>query len=228
MRKQGRPRIDKNELRGKNDARAELTKKARFSAFVSTSLQPCSLKHNQAILERICGEKAEEKKNKIKGLLAVLRHLQSEHITQDGMEYETSFLSFDDAMEIYFAYQDVAPPFGHHDKDNFTYALLHQDWGLCVYIVYFKRLNKRFIILRPDDCSLEVFLDMICSSGSIVSPERVELDAEKVQSILQTVDTEWDRKVSRVLLSANRSRSEINQLGIDPDNIRADIAKVCF
>ena len=59
-----------------NDARAELTK-ARFSALVSTSLQPCSLKNNQTILERICKDKAEGKSKKIQGLLAVLHNIQS-------------------------------------------------------------------------------------------------------------------------------------------------------
>ena len=197
MRKKGRPRKDINELRGKNDARAELTKKAHFSAFVSTSLQPCSLKNNQSTLERICiKDKTEEKRNKIQGLLAVLHNMQSEHIAQDGKEYETSFLPFDNAMEIHFAYQNKVPPFAQADKDNFTYALLHKSWGLCVYIIFFKRLNKRFIVLRPDNCSLEVSLDMLCSSEGIVSLERMELDAEKVQGILQTVDTEWDRKVA--------------------------------
>ena len=121
-----------------NDARAELTK-ARFSALVSTSLQPCSLKNNQTILERICKDKAEGKSKKIQGLLAVLHNIQSEHIAQDRKEYEASFLSFDDAMEIYFAYQNQSLPFSHHDKDNFTYALLNKNWGLCVHIIYFKK-----------------------------------------------------------------------------------------
>ena len=104
LRNKGRPRKNINELQGKNYARAELTKKARFSAFVSTSLQPCSLKNNQMTLERICKDKAEGKSKKIQGLLAVLHNMQYEHIAQDGKEYEASFLSFNDAMENYFAY----------------------------------------------------------------------------------------------------------------------------
>ena len=67
---------------------------------------------------------------------------------------------------------------------------------------------------------------MLCSSENIESLERMELDAEKMQGILQTIDNEWDAKVARVLLAANRSRSEINKLGIDPDNIRSYTAKV--
>ena len=44
---------------------------------------------------------------------------------------------------------------------------------------------------------------MLCSSENIESLERMELDAEKMQGILQTIDNEWDAKVARVLLAAN-------------------------
>ena len=49
---------------------------------------------------------------------------------------------------------------------------------------------------------------------------------KKVKAIMNTCDTEWDIKIARVLLSANRSRSQIDNLGINSDNITADIAKV--
>ena len=226
--KKGRPRKENTKLRGKNDARSELTKKACFSAFVSTSLQPCSLKDNQITLERICQKQMEEIRLKIQGLLAVLHSLQAEHIAQDGKPYDTSFISFDEATEIYFAYQNKVPPFTKADHNNFTYALLHQTWGLCVHIIFVERLNKRFIVLRPDFCSLEVFLDMLCSSDNINVPFGcTKLDSETIQGIMQTVDTEWDRKVARVFLGASRSRNEIKELGIDPDNIKQDTAKVC-
>ena len=93
-----------------------------------------------------------------------------------------------------------------------------------------QKLNKRFIVLRPDCCSLEVFLDMLCSSESTNTPlhDRTDLDAEKVHGIMQTIDTEWDRKVARVLLGSDRSRKEVKELGIDPDNINQDTAKVGF
>ena len=69
---------------------------------------------------------------------------------------------------------------------------------------------------------------MMCSTRNVESAENTWLDADKVRGIVQTVDTEWDRKVVRVLLAANRSRREMGNLDIDPDNIPSDTAKVCI
>ena len=204
-----------------------MTKTARFSPFLSTSLQPCLLKDNQNTLENLCEKQAGERKSKLQGLLAVLHNLQAEYDAQDGKEYETSYLPFDEAVEIYFAYQNKVPPFTKADHNNFTYALLHKTWGLCVHIIYVERLNKRFIVLRPDCCSLEVFFDMLCSSEN-ASYDGTFIDKESAQGITQTIDTEWDRKVARALLASDRSRKEIKELGIDPDNIKQDTDKVSF
>ena len=54
----------------------------------------------------------------------------------------------------------------------------------------------------------------------------MDLNAEKIKAIMNTCDTEWGRKIASVLLSANRSRSQIDNLGINSDNITADIVKV--
>ena len=88
--------------------------------------------------------------------MAVLHSLQCEYIAENGKHYETSFLAFDDAIEIYFAYQNRTPAFTRPEKDSFKQAFLHETWGLCVYLIFVERLNKRFIVLRPDSCSLEV------------------------------------------------------------------------
>ena len=53
----GRTRLKRTELRGKNDARAELTANARIACSetrnVLKSLQPCSLKDNRRVLHSI-------------------------------------------------------------------------------------------------------------------------------------------------------------------------------
>ncbi len=61
-----------------------------------------------------------------------------------------------------------------------------------------------------------------------LTEERLALDAEKVKSVMSTMNTEWDQKVARVLLSANRSRNRLEELGVDSDKTNADIQKVCF
>lgn len=160
----------------------------------------------------------------------MLDALLCEHIANDGKAHDNSFLSFDEGLELFLAYHNIkGPQFINTDKDKFMYGLLHKQWGLCVYIVFVEILNQRFIVLRPDSCNLERFLDVICcatATSNTTTKDTIQLDAETVKGILATVDTEWDRKVACVLLADNQSRTEISQLGIDPDNIRSDTDKV--
>ena len=114
-------------MRSKNDARADLIPQARFSEYVSRSLQPCAVKDNRRVLEKLLQEKSnEKKKQKIQGLLEIFDLLHSNYVGENGREYDRSFVAFDEAVEI-FAFQDKAPPFVNTDKNKFTYALLHQD-----------------------------------------------------------------------------------------------------
>ena len=125
-----------------------------------------------------------------------------------------SFVTFDEAEEIFFAFQDKTPPFVNTDRDKFTYALLHQNWGLCVYIIYIKSLNKRFIILRPDSFGIEVFLDTICAEN-IESKQKFDdklvLNAEKLKEYLTPLTlngTEksqelWSAQIEQDLKSAS-------------------------
>jgi hypothetical protein len=92
-----------------------------------------------------------------------------------------------------------------------------------------EHLNKKFIVLRPDSIGYEVFLTSLCETGDQVKEcpvDQMVYDAGKVRVMLDTVDTEWDRKVVRVALCANRTRKEINDLGIDVETVKKDTSKV--
>ncbi len=52
-----------------------------------------------------------------------------------------------------------------------------------------------------------------------VTKYRMPVRCDVIQGIISTIDTEWDRKVARVLLCANRTRSEIEMLGIDSQDV---------
>ena len=231
----GRPRKSELELRSKNAARADLVRQARFSSHLSRSLQPCLVKDNRQVLERqlliLNGASipSQSKKQKIEGLLAVHDLLKGNYVAEDGKEYDGSHVAFDEAMEVFFTFQNKCPPFINTDRDKFTYALLHQEWGLAVYIVYVEGLKRKFIVLRPDSFGNEVFLSMICAAGSNYEEtpnDGMILDGEKVKGIMDTVDTEWDRKVARVALCANRTRKQIHELGIDVQIVKTDYCKV--
>ena len=83
--KVGRPRKNPSELRSKNDARADLIRQARFSDNVSRSLQPCAVKDNRRVLEKLLQETSSQKrKKKIQGLIAVFDLLKSNYVAEDG------------------------------------------------------------------------------------------------------------------------------------------------
>ena len=47
-----------------------------------------------------------------------------------------------------------------------------------------------------------------------------------MNSILDTLDSEWDRIVARVLLGVDKSREQLEELGINDDDISKNIQKV--
>ena len=99
------------------------------------------------------------KKNRIEGLLTVWDLLTADAVGTDGKEHTSCFLRFDDALEAFFdRFKNIEPPYLNTDKDKFQYALLHEQWGLCVYIITHEESKTRFVVLRPDEIDLSCFL----------------------------------------------------------------------
>ena len=123
----------------------------------------------------------------------------------------------------------MEPPYLNTDKDKFQYALLNEQWGLCVYIITHEESKTRFVVLRPDEIDLELFLDMICSKSDLPQcTPRITLDNYLIERLLETLDAEWDRIVSRVLLGVDRSRRELERFGLDSREITQNVQKVCL
>ena len=236
---QGRRRKDENELRGKNDARKELVSKSKYSERVVVSLQTCSVKANREKLEKLLPTELQQgdardayvnKRNRINGLLSVWDMLMADAIGKDGEEYTKCFIPFDDALEIFYdSFEEVSvkPLFVNTDKDKFLYALIHEQWGLCVYVVTHEDCNQRFIVVRPDKVDMRLFLDEISEKSEDEVRPRMHLDKPFVQNLLSTMDSEWDKVVARVLLGIDRSRKELENIGIDAREISRNMEKVC-
>lgn len=153
--------------------------------------------------------------------------MTADAIGTDGKEHTSCFIRFDDALEVFFdGFENVITPYLNTDKDKFLYALLHEQWGLCVYLCTHAGRNERFIVMRPDEVDMELFLDSICQKSDEISPARMYLDKPFVQSLLSTLDSEWDRVVARVLLAVDRSRKQLEILGIDSREISRNVEKV--
>ena len=85
-------------------------------------------------------------------------------------------------------------------------------------------MKEEYLLLRSKDIDLELFLEEFIQSKERETEQSVRLDLtnDLVQEILCTVDSEWDKKIIRVLLGTTRSREELEKLGIKSDNIAKD------
>lgn len=216
--------IDSTVYRGKNDWRSDLLSQARISPFLMKSLQSCSLLENGNLLKDIKQSlKSEQEKEKIDGLLAVLKQLLTTRISQDGNEIPNCYLKFAEALELFLGFDTDYVPGTRttNDTQRFQHALLHPKYGLSVYLFNPIRGDGGYIIAKSNEIDLSAFLVCFGDEISEVTPKekRLELNRENIQSLLNSMDSEWDKKVARVILGATHSLIELNGLGIDSNTI---------
>lgn len=215
-------RRNRSELRESSSARTDI------GAAFRDSLQRCDLDVNHtrllALLQESKHSKAFSKASKLQGLIEVLEHLQLTNETGQSVGY----LRFDVGYEIFAAHQE-----GPVDVTTFRDALLHPEHGLCVYVVDIpvQRSSRRFIILKSQDFNFlsfvnEIQKEVLAENCSTSSGQRYLLQKHEIKSILDTMDSEWDKTCAHVLLAANKSRNDIKALGIDADTITKSINRV--
>ncbi len=216
--------------RGKNDWRADLISQARVSPHLLKSLQPCTILENGKVLQELKASlKSVAEINKINGLLAVLEHLLLTKIMEDGKEVPNSHLKFEAALELFLGFDTSYVPGSKdsYDVKRFQYALLHPKCGLCVYI--FNPLSRDgYIILRSDDVDFSTFLVHLSTdlSSKSINESRFQLNKETVQMLLKSMDSEWDKKVVRIILGAVYSLKELSKLGMDATKVAANTSQV--
>ena len=158
----------------------------------------------------------QQKVDKYKGLLELLKLLV----------VVESPISFEEAFETYDGHQSYSQdtPAG---KLEFRDHLLHPVHGLPVYVL-FKPNHFHVVAIRPDGSHHTesllrwLLLDHNRPSHDIVDENKgLTLNASNTSAILESMDTEWDRKCARVLLSSSRSNSELENLGLDANSVRS-------
>ena len=187
------------------------------------SLQPCLLNQNLDVLKScLKNTNSSQKKDKINGLAAVLTFLLAGEICENGTEQESSIMLFDSALEIFLGYQrnHTVNSLDRNVKRQFLLARLNQKYGLCVFVWYSQTQNKTFILARPDNVDLTSFLQHIDQSTIMPKREGLELTKESFQMILQSADTDYDRKLLKAVAVACKSWEELEELGIDPRKTR--------
>ena len=97
-----------------------------------------------------------------------------------------------------------------------------------MYILNTQGKAGKMVVLRRDDVDLtNIFHENIyTASASEKEVSENTLTRDTLRTILSTVDTEWDKKVVKALLTYNRSYKELESLGIDTDSITRDNKQV--
>ena len=209
--------------------RSDLRKQSLLShSNTRSSLQTCGLDVNHAgilsLPEESHRKRAFRRANKFQGLLEVLEHLEMQNNDRQAIGY----MRFDVAFELFAGHQE-----GPVEETTFRDALLHPQHGLCVNIVEspVSKYCSRYIVLKARDFDCLGFLKSIRDDQSVeneldVSSYRYSLEKNEVRSILNSMDTEWDRTCAQVVMSANISRRSMRMLGFDPDVIIKSVGRL--
>ena len=206
----------------KNAIRSDIRNNSNLGKYSRVSLQRCSVEENENILNKqidVCERAKPSEVNiihlaNLKGLRAVLQMLTVNYKNNDRM-VRKSYLLFDDALELFLSFKDNATESSIKDKETrqkFRDLLCHEKYGLCVYVVL-----EKYVVLSSDDVNLEGFFDdLIDGVKSEVQfvPLRQELTPDFAKNLLDLTDTEWDRKLLRVVLGAVKTKQELKKLGI--------------
>ena len=171
---------------------------------VLKSLQTCHADDIEKLLERNIANTQgnNELCNHLKGLKAVWQELTT-HITSDnGQPIRKGFMTFDEGFALYLGYTVNSVETDLLDRDKkkrFKELLCHEKYGLSVYIV------NGFIVIQPNNFDFHYFAFAMMSkmqSEKIANEEnqRLILDRSVVQKLINSMDTEWDKKLPELHL----------------------------
>ena len=143
--------------------------------------------------------------------------------------FTVGHIPFQEAYEIFNSYFPTMG-FSHLEKQEFQKILLHPKFGLKV-VIFTGVKDKRYIILSPEDVDIEPFLLSLTQNISLLKSDTNSSreNAVFVRRILSSLETEWDQKCACALLALNRSRSQLEDLTVDPATVTKNsdhVAKV--
>ena len=200
-------------------SRSKLRKESSIGKQLRKSLQTCKVGNNLAKLEGVLKSTTSKAESTIlNGLLYVFQQLLAK---SNRSNQALGFLPFEDAYGLYCGFFESCP-----DEVQFRDHLLHQEHGLCIIIT--EVYNKRFILLQSENFSLEEFLFELegLRNEHSLAEHRFHLNAASLNSILHSMDTQYDCMALKAVIFALHSRSETYNLGIKPDRAVQFLSKV--
>lgn len=194
----------------------------RINATTLRSLQSLSGQGNLCRINALIDStKSETRRQKLLGLRAVLEELLAPVFTKySTAKNEQSLPSgvtlFDRAFELFSSYGNSI------SKQEFRDEILGAETGLGV-LIYSYQSERRFIILNNEKLDVCELLKVIHEEDEWedVVPQEIDsvLTAQDLSSALESMETEYDRSIAKLLVCTGKSRSEIYDLGLKPDRV---------
>eukprot|EP00732_Lithocolla_globosa_P001605 Lithocolla_globosa_v1_NODE_825_length_3226_cov_19.169032.p1 type:complete len:475 gc:universal NODE_825_length_3226_cov_19.169032:839-2263(+) len=153
------------------------------------------------------------KARRVMGITAVWNRLTATHpLYTEEVSFpciRRGFLRFTEAFEVY---SDELPSLS--TNPTFISDLLHVDYGLPV--VYFEFHEEKWIIQREID--VVSFLSAI-EQTTAKSKSSPYFDKHTLRMLTDSMDSEWDKNILKMVFSRNLSRKEIRGAGLSPDRL---------
>ena len=184
------------------------------------SLQTCLLVDNMEVLERhIRTVKHCNILGHLKGARSILDMLLMTSESSDGLTKRESCICLHRAYKIYLSHSNIADPALYvRDKNHkraFKEFLCHPKYGLCIYIY------ENQIILKPDFVDLDKFFESRHDEDEETTIREPRFDlSENLDGILKSLDSEWAKKVVKVLIGVFCTRKEMQKIGVRDHDIK--------
>lgn len=113
-------------------------------------MQTCHWQDNYLVLEeKMILLNDQRRKEKIRGLQAVLQEILLEEPFDGQNPRKVGFIPFNDAFELYMGFQS-RQVFTDQERYNFQCAVLHPQTGLSANIIKLPNSEEKIIVLRVD------------------------------------------------------------------------------
>ena len=215
------PSIVNPHLLSYKERRTEVRTATRINATTLRSLQSLFDQDNLCLINALINStKSETRRRKLLGLRAVLEELLAPVTKYSTTKHEENLPSgvilFDRAFEIFSSYGNSI------SKQEFRDEILSAETGLGV-LIYSYQAERRFIVLNNEKLDICELLKVIHEEEEWedVVPEEIDsvLTAQDLSSALESMETEYDRWIAKLLVCTGKSRSEIYDLGLKPDRV---------
>ena len=213
-----------------NERRSNLRATTRQNDWLQTSLQQCT--DPQLCMHKIKGliSTKPRSRDRLIGLIEVLQHMivsnKFEH-EDDEDQYSNNlifrgYISLQEAYEIFSGYTE-----NDSEVSTFRDIILRPDYGLPIHIITIPVEPYKILVLKTDTVNIPQLINLIVSSFQTNTQQKHKrIKDTDVLTVINSMDTEWDKSCARVIFSNDRSNSQLEALGLNAQHIAKNVEPV--